>query len=42
MSNEHESMMGILRLYEIRSEETTREARDWFMMGSYPENTKIL
>ena len=33
MSAEHESMMGILKLYELRSEETMRKARDWFVRG---------
>jgi hypothetical protein len=40
MSGEHESMMGILKLYELRSEETMRKARDWFVTGFYPESTK--
>ena len=40
MSREHESMMGILKLYELRSEATMRKARDWFMTGFYPENTQ--
>ena len=40
MSSEHESMMGILRLYELRSEETMRKARDWFMTGFYPESAQ--
>ena len=40
MSNEHESMMGILRLYELRSEETMRKARDWFATGFHPETTQ--
>lgn len=40
MSTEHESMMGILRLYELRSEETMRKARDWFATGFYPESTQ--
>ncbi|HEY9403991.1 MAG TPA: hypothetical protein VIQ24_15130 [Pyrinomonadaceae bacterium] len=40
MSNEHESMMGILKLYELRSEETMRKARDWFATGFYPESTQ--
>src|SRR6266566_991878 len=38
MSTEHESMMGILKLYELRSEETMRRARDWFATGFYPES----
>ena len=40
MSTEHESMMGILKLYELRSEETMRKARDWFATGFYPESTQ--
>ena len=40
MSTEHESMIGILRLYELRSEETMRKARDWFATGFYPESTQ--
>jgi hypothetical protein len=40
MSAEHESMMGILKLYELRSEETMRKARDWFATGFYPENAQ--
>jgi hypothetical protein len=40
MSTEHESMMGILRLYELRSEPTMRQARDWFAIGFYPESTQ--
>jgi hypothetical protein len=40
MSTEHESMMGILKLYELRSEATMRKARDWFGTGFYPERTQ--
>ena len=40
MSTEHESMMGILKLYELRSEETMRQARDWFTTGFYPESAQ--
>lgn len=40
MSAEHESMMGILKLYELRSEETMRKARDWFATGFHPESTQ--
>src|SRR5438093_8884242 len=40
MSNEHESMMGILKLYELRSEETMRKARDWFTTAFHPESTQ--
>ena len=31
MSTKHESMMGIMKLYELRREETMRKARDWFV-----------
>jgi hypothetical protein len=40
MTTEHESMMGILKLYELRSEETMRKARDWFATGFYPVSTQ--
>jgi len=40
VSTEHESMMGILKLYELRSEESMRKARDWFATGFYPESTQ--
>ena len=40
MSTEHESMMGILKLYELRSEAAMRKARDWFATGFYPESTQ--
>lgn len=40
MSTQHESMMGILKLYELRSEEAMRRARDWFATGFYPESTQ--
>lgn len=30
MINKHESMIGIMKLYELRREETMRRARDWF------------
>lgn len=40
MSNEHESMMGIMKLYELRSEATMRKARDWFATSFYPESTQ--
>ncbi len=29
MSDKHESMIGIMKLYELRREETMREAREW-------------
>ena len=32
--------MGILKLYELRSEETMRKARDWFATRFYPESTQ--
>jgi hypothetical protein len=38
MATEHESMIGILKLYELRSEETMRQARDWFATRFYPES----
>jgi hypothetical protein len=31
-------MMGILKLYELRSEETMRKARDWFANGFNPRS----
>jgi hypothetical protein len=40
MATQHESMMGILKLYELRSEETMRKARDWFATRFYPESTQ--
>ena len=40
MSTEYESMMGILKLYELRSEETMRQARDWFTTGFHPESAQ--
>jgi hypothetical protein len=39
MATANESMMGILRLYELRSEQTMRSARDWFMTRFFPEAT---
>jgi hypothetical protein len=33
-------MMGMLKLYELRSEPAMRKARDWFATGFYPESTK--
>lgn len=30
MSNKHESMIGIIKLYELRRDETMRQARRWF------------
>lgn len=40
MAEAHESMMGILRLYELRSEPTMREARDWFALHFFPESAQ--
>ena len=40
MSTPHESMIGILKLYELRSEPAMRKARDWFATGFYPESAK--
>jgi hypothetical protein len=40
MSTEHESMMGILKLYELRSEATMRKARDWFATDFHPESAQ--
>ena len=40
MSTEHESMMGILKLYELRSEQTMRKARDWFAISFNPKSTQ--
>lgn len=40
MSEAHDSMMGILRLYELRSEQKMRQARDWFMTRFFPESTQ--
>jgi hypothetical protein len=40
MSSEHESMMGILKLYELRSEQTMRKARDWFAINFNPKSTQ--
>ncbi|HWO00065.1 MAG TPA: hypothetical protein VNS63_12440 [Blastocatellia bacterium] len=31
MSTKYESMNGIMKLYELRREETMRQARDWFV-----------
>ena len=30
MSDKHESMIGIMKLYDLRREEKMREAREWF------------
>jgi hypothetical protein len=33
-------MMGILQLYELRSEPTMRKSRDWFATSFYPDSTQ--
>ncbi len=30
MSDKHESMIGIMKLYELRRDATMREGRNWF------------
>jgi hypothetical protein len=40
MSSEHERMMGIIKLYELRSEATMRKARDWFATGFHPDSAQ--
>jgi hypothetical protein len=40
MVEANESMMGILRLYELRSEQKMRQGRDWFMTRFFPESTQ--
>ena len=40
MATEHESMMGILELYKIRSEPTMRQAREWFVTGFHPGSSQ--
>ncbi len=40
MTTPHQSMEGILRLYELRSEGTMRQARDWFATQFFPETTQ--
>jgi hypothetical protein len=42
MSNKQEDTNIILRLYELRREETMRKARDWFMTDFNPESTQDL
>lgn len=42
MSNKQEDVNIILRLYELRREETMRKARDWFMTDFNPESTQDL
>ena len=39
MTNKYESMEGILRLYELRREETMRQARAWFV-GFHPTSAQ--
>jgi hypothetical protein len=42
MTNKQEDANLILRLYELRREETMRKARDWFMTDFNPESTQDL
>jgi hypothetical protein len=42
MSNKQEDVNIILRLYELRREETMRQARDWFVTDFNPESTQDL
>ena len=42
MSNKQEDANLILRLYELRREETMRKARDWFTTEFNPESTEDL
>jgi hypothetical protein len=42
MSNKQEDAKLILRLYELRREETMRKARDWFTTDFNPESTQDL
>ena len=42
MSNKQEDANLILRLYELRREETMRRARDWFTTEFNPESTDDL
>ncbi|HLL72464.1 MAG TPA: hypothetical protein VK363_13565 [Pyrinomonadaceae bacterium] len=42
MSNKQEDVNIILRLYELRREETMRKARDWFLTDFNPESTQDL
>ncbi|HJR07460.1 MAG TPA: hypothetical protein VJ842_09400 [Pyrinomonadaceae bacterium] len=42
MSNKQEDVNIILRLYELRREETMRKARDWFTTDFNPESTQDL
>ena len=40
MSAKHESMNALLRLYELRREETMRKARHWFTTEFNPESVQ--
>ena len=42
MSNKQEDVNIILRLYELRRDETMRKARDWFLTDFNPESTQDL
>lgn len=42
MSTKQEDANLILRLYELRREETMRQARDWFMTAFQPQSTQDL
>lgn len=42
MSNKQEDANLILRLYELRREETMRQARDWFTTDFVPESVQDL
>ena len=42
MSTKQEDANLILRLYELRREETMRKARDWFTMDFHPESAQDL
>ena len=42
MSEKQEDVNIILRLYELRREETMRKARDWFVTDFNPESTQDL
>ncbi|HKP73387.1 MAG TPA: hypothetical protein VJT82_10650 [Pyrinomonadaceae bacterium] len=42
MANKQEDVNIILRLYELRREETMRKARDWFTTDFTPESTQDL
>ncbi len=39
MANKYESAQLLLKLYEIRREETMRQARDWFI-GFFPKSAQ--